>query len=60
MIVLNTTKTKRITVRLCDQDYNYLTLKSSHEGLPISYIIRQMIRKDRDVFEEEFDSSEQD
>ncbi len=37
-------KTKRITIRLNETDYNYLVGKSADEDMPIAYIVRELIK----------------
>ena len=40
------TKNKRITIRLCEQDYNYLVSKSADSDIPIAQVIRLLIKND--------------
>lgn len=46
-------KTKRITIRLNETDYNYLVGKSADEDMPIAYIVRELIKQDRKLFQQE-------
>lgn len=46
-------KSKRITIRLCEDDYNYLACKSADTDLPLAYLVREMIKKDRLELENE-------
>ena len=40
-------KTKRITIRLSDSDYDYLVSKSKDLDLPIAYLVRELIKQDK-------------
>ena len=47
MIILDNNKTKRITVRLNDRDYEYLALKSADEDKPLAQLVRELIKSDK-------------
>ena len=46
-------KSKRLTIRLCEDDYNYLACKSADTDLPLAYLVREMIKKDKLELEKE-------
>ena len=46
-------KNKRITIRLNEADYDYLVAKSADEDKPIAYIVRELIKRDKQLFCEE-------
>lgn len=57
---MNCNKTRRITIRLSEQDFNYLVGKSADEDLPLAYLVRELIKRDRKLFEEEVKEHEED
>lgn len=51
------TKSKRITIRISESDYDYLVSKSADDDIPIAQVVRKLIKDDIQSWKERYSNN---